>query len=245
VDPEQLFQVQVPPEGRASGRRRILGFALLLLGLLALAALWQWTPLSRLVEAERLAGWIAAVQDSPWALPAVTLIFLVGSLLTVPLTVLVVATGLAFGPWLGFLYAYAAGLITVAITYRLGSLLGRRAVRGLAGNRINRFSRWLNRRGLPAIITVRIIPVAPFIVTNLIAGAVKLPYRTYLLGSAIGMVPGLLAITVFADRLLDALLAPDLESLGVLAGVTAVIVAGALLVRRLLRARGKRRGAGI
>jgi hypothetical protein len=58
------------------------------------------------------------------------------------------------------------------------------------------------------------------------------------------MVPGLLAITVFADRLLAALLAPDLESLGVLAGVTAALVTAVLVLHRLLRAREKRRGPG-
>jgi uncharacterized membrane protein YdjX (TVP38/TMEM64 family) len=117
-------------------------------------------------------------------------------------------------------------------------------VRSLAGTRLNRVSRWLARRGLPAIITVRIVPVAPFIVTNMVAGAVNLPYHSFLLGSAIGMVPGTLAIIVFADRLLAAVLAPDPESLGVLAGVTVVIVAATLVLRRLLRKRVRRRRAG-
>jgi uncharacterized membrane protein YdjX (TVP38/TMEM64 family) len=219
----------------------VLGFAVLVAGLAVLAALWHWTPLGRWVAAGELAAWITAVGDSPWAFPAVAALFLAGTLLTVPLTLLIVATALAFGPWLGFAYAFGASLVAVAATYALGALAGRRAVRALAGTRLNRVSRWLARRGIPAVAAVRIVPVAPFIVINLVAGAVHIRFRDFLIGSALGMVPGTLAITVFADSLLAAVLRPDWANLAVLGAVTATIVAFALLLRRWLRGRFRRR----
>jgi phosphatidylserine/phosphatidylglycerophosphate/cardiolipin synthase-like enzyme/uncharacterized membrane protein YdjX (TVP38/TMEM64 family) len=241
VDPETLLRERVPAEARASGSRWVLGFAALVAALAALAAAWHWTPLAGWVRVAELAAWLEAARGSPWTFPAVAALFLVGSLLTLPVTVMIAATALAFGPLWGFAFAFGASLVALAANYALGALAGRRAVRSLAGTRLNRVRRWLARRGIPAIAAVRLFPVAPFTVINVVAGAVRIPFRDFFVGSALGMIPGTLAITVFADRVLAVLLAPDWANLAVLGGVSAAIVAAALILRRWLRGRLPRR----
>ncbi|MEF8793281.1 VTT domain-containing protein [Thiohalorhabdus sp.] len=237
VDPEVMLRDQVPREARIAGRRWTLRFAGLVAMLALLAAGWQWTPLDPWLEAEELARWIQGVRGSPWSFPVVAALFVVATLLAVPVTVLIVATSLTFGPGQGFAYAYGATLIALSAAYVAGALLGRRAVRNLAGTRLNRVSQWLARRGLPAIAVVRIVPVAPFTIINLVAGAVRLPFRVFFTGSALGLIPGTLAIAVFADSLLAVVLRPDWENLAILGGVSAAMVTGALLLRRWLRVR--------
>jgi hypothetical protein len=74
---------------------------------------------------------------------------------------------LALGPLPGFVYGLIGSLSGAALTYGIGHALGRDAVRRLAGSRLNSLSRRLARRGL---LAVRVIPVAPCTVVNLVAG---------------------------------------------------------------------------
>ena len=56
-----------------------------------------------------------------------------------------------------------------------------------------------------AMFAVRIIPVAPFTVEGIIAGAVGINVRDYILGTFLGMLPGVLATSVFGHQLTHAL----------------------------------------
>ncbi|KPV39459.1 hypothetical protein AN478_09820 [Thiohalorhabdus denitrificans] len=244
MDPDEFVEVYVPPEDRKTGRRQALLFAGLLLGLVILAVLWQVTPLDEWFQAERVARWLEHIRYSPLALPVVIGVYVVASLLTLPLAVMIVGTAIAFGPWLGFAYAMVAALLTAVLTYGVGAALGRQSVANLAGARLNRISQWLADRGVLGVATLRVLPVAPFVIVNLVAGAVHIRFRSYFWGSAIGMIPGTLAISVFADSLLAVLVDPNWTGIGVLAGVTAGVVAGTLLVRRWMRGRAARSGEG-
>jgi len=56
-----------------------------------------------------------------------------------------------------------------------------------------------------------------------------------LAGTAIGMVPGVGALTVFSDSLYRAVTDPGPQSLAVLLGATALIAIAAWLLRRMLK----------
>jgi uncharacterized membrane protein YdjX (TVP38/TMEM64 family) len=63
----------------------------------------------------------------------------------------------------------------------------------------------------------------------------------YLLGTALGMTPGILAVTIFADRLLHTITHPDWINALIAAGVAAALVAGNLWVtKRLSRIQEKK-----
>jgi len=84
----------------------------------------------------------------------------------------------------------------------------------------------------------RMLPLAPFTVVNVVAGASHIGLRDFLLGTAIGMLPGTLATVVFVDRIMEALRTPSAGTLISLALVAAALVGLALLVRRRLAALG-------
>ena len=127
--------------------------------------------------------------------------FLLSSLLFVPVNIVIAGTGAAFGPLLGPAYALAGSLLAAAVTFAIGRALGRDWVRRLATRRVMAFNRRLNRHGLLAMTVLRLFPVAPFTVVNLIAGASDIRARDYMLGSLIGMSPGIILMTLFGDRL--------------------------------------------
>jgi uncharacterized membrane protein YdjX (TVP38/TMEM64 family) len=106
--------------------------------------------------------------------------------------------------------------------------LGRDIVRRFAGSLLNRLSRKLSDSGLTAIITFRIVPVAPFSVINLIAGVSEIRLKDFALGTFIGMLPGVAAIALLADRISDSFRHPDLVRLAAL-GVVVLLVGGGLM----------------
>ncbi len=92
------------------------------------------------------------------------------------LTILGVA---AFGAWHGFAYAMAGILSRAASTYFAGTRLNRETVRRLARGRLNRISQVMRRRGVLAMTAVRLVPLAPFAVVNVVAGAIHLRLRRF------------------------------------------------------------------
>ena len=95
----------------------------------------------------------------------------------------------------------------------------------------------LQRRGTLAVIAARLLPVGNFSLINIIAGALGIPFGKYMLGNAIGLLPGVLALTIFADRLGAALRKPQARNFIVLAVVAVILSALMWSLRRRMAAR--------
>ena len=237
VEAKRLFAKMMPSEVQASLAGRVLVIAGLLAIFLALAAAWRWTELGDWLapaKLEQLGEWLRQLPASPLLVLSA---FVVGTLLVVPVTGMIAAAMLVFGPWLGMAYSFGGALLGAAATYGLGRVAGRRTVRRIAGSRLDRLSRELGRRGVLAVATVRIIPVAPFTVINMVAGTTHISMRDFLLGTLIGLASGIIAAALFIDRILAALRDPGAGTVAVLVGLTALVVAGMALLRRSLRRR--------
>jgi phosphatidylserine/phosphatidylglycerophosphate/cardiolipin synthase-like enzyme/uncharacterized membrane protein YdjX (TVP38/TMEM64 family) len=236
VDPEKLVQEFVPDAVRKPTVSRLWRATTVLLALAALAAVWRWTPLREFVSLSSLVRMLQALDAAPFAPLLVLAGYVVGGLLVVPVTVLIAATGVVFGPLVGTFYALTGALLSAAVTYTIGRHIGRHAVRRLAGSRLNRITRRLARKGTMAIAIVRLLPIAPFSVVNAVAGASHVRPREFLLGTAVGMLPGIIAIVVFVDRVTAAVTDPRPYNFIMLIGFAAIVVFIAVSIhRRLVR----------
>lgn len=209
-----------------------LAVPLAVVGALALA--WQ-LPASR-----RLLAGIPELLEVVAGLPAAPLLvigaFMVAGLAAVPLTALVVATAAVFGPWQGLALSWVGGMLSAMLVFVVGRLFGRTAFRRLLGERGRRLSERVADRGVVAVAVMRNVPVAPYSVVNLAAGASPIRPLDFALGTAIGLAPGLLLLTVAGDRLAGALRSPSLANLGLLAAVLLVFAGfGVVAARRLGR----------
>jgi uncharacterized membrane protein YdjX (TVP38/TMEM64 family) len=87
-----------------------------------------------------------------------------------------------------------------------------------------------------AVAVVRNLPIAPFTIVNVVAGASRIKLRDFLLGTAIGMAPGILAIMLFTDRLLNAVRDPQWGNIALAAAAALILGIGIWWIkRRLLR----------
>jgi uncharacterized membrane protein YdjX (TVP38/TMEM64 family) len=128
--------------------------------------------------------------------------------------------------------------------YEMGRWLGRNEIEHLVGGRLDRVKRRLSRRGALAIVAVRIIPVAPFAILNLIAGATGWRRREFILGSLIGMLLPVMLMAFIADVLLGYMERDDLRAIAFVIGI-GIIVGGTAdvlrrIVLRLIRSRARR-----
>lgn len=225
---------------RVTLRRRALKTVLLVLLIASIAGLWQLTPLRGMVDAARIESWIVAITQTPWA-PVVVLLLYVGlGLIVFPITVLIAGTGLVFGPALGFFYAMSGSLLSAVASYGIGHILGGDLIRRYAGNRVNRLSRRMGRHGILTVIVLRVAPVAPFTVINLLAGASHLRAMDFLIGTVLGMAPGVALMTIFGTQIAEVLSSPTLVDV---VGLVAIFVGwlGASMVLQRLIARRRRR----
>jgi phospholipase D1/2 len=238
LDPErpvaldELVSELVPPEAAVSVAGRLVAVGVLLVAFVALAAAWRWTPLGAWLDFDGLARMARALQNHSWAPVMVLLAYVVAGFLVVPVTLLIIATVLVFGSWLGPVYALSGSLLSAATIYGLGRVLGRDAVRALAGPRLNRLSRRLGESGVLAIAALRLLPLAPFSIVNLVAGATHIGTRDFLLGTLLGMAPGAIAMAVFIDRVSAAVQDPSGGTFGIAAIVAGLLLTAVVVLRR-------------
>jgi uncharacterized membrane protein YdjX (TVP38/TMEM64 family) len=232
INPDELINGFVPEEEREPARNHLTLVIATLLVVLALAMAWRWSPLKEWVNVDTLTALGVELKQAPGA-PFLALgTFVIAGLVVFPLTVLIIVCGLVFGPWQGFLYSLLGALLSAMLTFALGRLLGRNTVRRFAGRKLGELNRRLARRGLMTIILVRIIPLAPFTVINMVAGASRIRFRDFVLGSAIGLLPGIIGMSVFTERLAAAIEKPNLPAFATLAAVVAILIASGWAIWR-------------
>lgn len=232
VSAEQLF-MQLAPESEAPKRsRRPLAALLAGIGVVgALFAAWRWTPLSQYLTAETVSHWADLLAARPSGPLVVIGAYTLATITMFPRPLITLAAVLAFGPLQGFVYAMTGMLLAAMITYAAGRFLGRDAIRRLAGPKLNRLSRELRRRGLLSVVAVRLVPVAPYLVVNMVAGAAHIRVVHYFFGTALGILPGALVATIFGGQLHDALHEPS----GIHWGFAALLVVAVLILMVVLR----------
>ena len=198
-----------------------------------LAAAWKWIPLSAL-DLRQVSVWLAPHRHAWYAMPVVMLAFMALGL--VPVMLLIAATGIAFGPVLGPLYAMAGCLASASMGFAIGRWLGFGGVQRLSGASINRISRSLKRNGTLAVFLVRKVP-APFTLVNIVVGASTIRYRDFLIGTTLGMGAFVIALAGFGYQLTNVLHHPSPATLIGAALFVAVPLTIAWLINRALRTR--------
>jgi uncharacterized membrane protein YdjX (TVP38/TMEM64 family) len=239
ADPEEpiapaILDLERKSEGEED--RGTPGAAWLKLGLIAalflgLAAVWRFTPLADVVTAENVIAWAHDFGSRWWAPLVIIAAYTPACFVMFPRPLITLAAVVAFGPWLGFVYALIGIVASAAVTYYVGRRMRRDTVRRLAGPKLDRIVAVLKKHGLLAMTLLRLVPLAPFAVEGMVAGAVHLKLWHLLVGTAIGMLPGTLAATLFGDQIETALSGGGINW-WVIGGALALLGGGAIAVKR-------------
>ena len=199
-----------------------------------LALIWGFTPISRFANPEAVAAAMAAISASPWRLPIVLGCFLGAGLIVFPMLLLIIACSAVFGPLLGLVYSSAGLLASAALNYAIGTWLGRDVLLNALGRRFDTTRSALMRRGLITTAVVRAIPMSPFALVSVVAGASDIRFLDYLIGTAIGIMVPVILLTVATEQTSRLLTEPSAIQFALLVGVIALWIAVAFGAQAVL-----------
>lgn len=148
-----------------------------------------------------------------------------------PVAILALAGGLLFGLWWGSLYTFLGAILNCTLMFFLARYAGREQVEALLQKKLppiwqQRIRNLNSGSGFLLLIVLRLIPAVPYNLINYAFGLTAMPFRTYILASAIGIIPGTFAFINIGDKALD-VTSPEFWTgiglLGLLLAVTALL----------------------
>lgn len=169
--------------------------------LCGLALVWRYLPLDAWLVRENLSAISMHLKHDPLAPLYVVVLYTLAGLLAFPIVILIPATAMVFGPMPGMLYSLCGLVANASVLYAVGHLLGRETLHHYAGNRVRQISGRLARHGFVTVALLRLLPVAPFFLINLISGASPINFRTYTVATVTGIAPALIVMTLAGTQL--------------------------------------------
>ncbi len=184
--------------------RRHLGFRLAVLAFIFVGglALFRLTPLAQYAEPQVIADFFRGL-GTPWWSPLIFVpLYAGGVAFGLPGTIPTLAGGAIFGVARGMLYNTIGANLGALFAFLLARYLGRDFVARILKGRAASIDEKIGEHGFGTILYLRLIPLVPFNALNFGAGISRVSLRNYVLGSLIGMLPGTLVYTYFADALI-------------------------------------------
>ncbi len=215
------------------GSRRLVVIALIGLAVLvAIAATWRFSPLHEMAGTQAIAHWFHGMRHNPWAPLIVVLIYVAANAVFFPNTVLNAATILGLGTLWGLPCALAGSVTSAMVMYALGRRFGKERLRRIDSAAIERVTGMLKNSGVLGIASLRLLPIAPYTVVNLVAGAAHVRPFAFGVGTFLGLLPGNLLMTAFGHQLRQVLQNPSKTEIATMVGVLLVAAAGVWWARR-------------
>ena len=152
-----------------------------------------------------------------------------------PVAVLALAGGLLFGLVRGSIYTFLGAIINCALMFLMARYMGRNKIRAMVQRKLppiwqKRLDGLGGREGALLLVILRLIPAVPYNLINYAFGLTEMKLSTYLVFSALGIIPGTLAFINIGDKALD----PSSPDFGIAIGLLIALLAiTALLGRKL------------
>ena len=103
---------------------------------------------------------------------------------------LTVTGGFLFGSFLGTLIVVVSATLGATLAFLVARYLLRDWVERKFGGRLEPFQRGFARNAFSYLLTLRLIPLFPFFLVNLVSGLTRISLGTYVAATALGIIPG-------------------------------------------------------
>ncbi|HEX9779886.1 MAG TPA: TVP38/TMEM64 family protein [bacterium] len=134
------------------------------------------------------------------------IVFVVGygqPVIPLPISVMTIAAGLAFGPWWGWLLAAFTATARASAQFLLAKWLGRDTMARLMHGHVATLDRKIGARAFRAVLLIRLIPSLPYDVLNYGLGCSQVRFRPYVAATVVGVLPGTFVCAFFGDTLAE------------------------------------------
>jgi uncharacterized membrane protein YdjX (TVP38/TMEM64 family) len=103
--------------------------------------------------------------------------------------ILTLTGGFLFGPWVGGVAAAVGCTVGAAIVFLISRLTVGDVVEARTGARVRALAEDIKKDAFFYIVTLRLIPVTPFWLTNVAAGLIAIPVATFAVATLVGILP--------------------------------------------------------
>ena len=174
--------------------------------ILAVLALLAALGLYLILPAEQIQAVLSDL--GPWAPWVYMAMFAVLPAFFFPVAVLALAGGLVFGLWRGALYTFLGAIVNCSFMFWMARHWGRERIQAMIETKLDpnwrdRLSKLEGRSGFLLLIVLRLIPAVPYNLINYAFGLTGMRYPAYILGSALGIIPGTFAFINIGDKALE------------------------------------------
>ena len=207
----------------------------------SLALVWKLTPLSK-VRPDQIAQWLETFEKFGWAPGVFIAAYVLGGLVMFPVTLLGAASAIVFPPLKAVSVTFTGIMLSAALTYAIGAkVIGERGGKRMAPV-VERVKETLTDQGVITIAALRMVPLAPFTLVNIAAGSIGVRFRDYMLGTALGIAPGMTLVVLFGRQVRAFWKDPSPSAVLLVAGVCVVWIAVSLTLQWLVARRKERAG---
>ncbi|WP_105283724.1 TVP38/TMEM64 family protein [Escherichia fergusonii] len=129
------------------------------------------------------------------------LLFVIATLLLLPGSVLVIGSGIIFGPFLGTLLSLVAATLASSVSFLIARWMGRELVLKYVGDTtvFQSIEKGIARNGIDFLILTRLIPLFPYNIQNYAYGLTAIAFWPYTFISAFTTLPGIFIYTFMAS----------------------------------------------
>lgn len=218
------------------GNRAWLKLGGLVAILVAAAFASRMTPFGDYVTVSGLLEVRETLRSSVWAPVLFVVIYAAATAVALPGSALTIAGGAVFGLWFGALLNTLGANIGASAAFGLARALGREGAKRIGGRRLAGLNRATAERGFIGLLILRLIPLFPFNALNVGSGLTAMRWRDYALATVLGILPGTMVYTFFADAFVEGTAHASRDAslrLWIAAALFLLLIAVPLVARRL------------
>ncbi len=116
-------------------------------------------------------------------------------------TVMTIAGGFLFGPVLACVYVVISATLGATVLFQIAKTALGDALRARATPFLRRMETGFRDNALAYLLVVRLIPLFPFWLVNLVPAFLGVPLRTFVIGTFLGIIPGSFVYSMVGDGL--------------------------------------------
>ena len=163
---------------------------------LAVAAWLMWLNSEIEIEdiPELLGQWLSQFGVGRAAVIYIVL-YSIRPIILFPATLLTIAAGLVFGPWLGILFTVIGENASANVAFRIARWLGGSWIKSREPGSMQRWDEKIRENAITSVVIMRLI-FLPFDAVNYGCGLTSMRQRDFLIGTALGITPGLVSFVL-------------------------------------------------
>ncbi|WP_016951096.1 TVP38/TMEM64 family protein [Anabaena sp. PCC 7108] len=174
------------------------------------------------VEPEQIQAWLKSA--GIWAPIIYIFLYVVATMLVLPSTALNLTGGAIFGPVLGIIWTSIAAMIAAIVSFVFTRTIGREAIAKRLAGKWQAMDAEVRRGGVFYMFAIRLVAIMPYGLVNFAAGLTSVSFKDYVLGTALGTVPGILPFVLLGSYGLKAFRTGDFLPLIGALSLTGILV---------------------